>query len=50
MVKNCKSSLTCPVYSYRLGRNPKRIAVRRQFPTRINEIPVGNGQAREERI
>jgi hypothetical protein len=46
LVKECQSCLTCPLHSYRLARNPKRVAVRRDFPIRINEIVVGDSQVR----
>lgn len=49
LVKECLSQ-TCPLHPYRLGRNPKKGAGRRDFFTRIDERGVGNGLAREEQI
>jgi hypothetical protein len=44
LVKDCHSGLTCPLFAYRLGRNPKMRHLTRRFFTRINERAVGNGQ------
>ena len=43
LVRDCPSSSTCPLYAYRLGRNPKKVGVTRRFSTRINEKAAGNG-------
>jgi hypothetical protein len=48
LVKDCKSSGTCQLHSYRFGTNPKKEAVRSDFPTRIDERAGGNGQVRVE--
>jgi hypothetical protein len=31
LVKNCRSISTCPLYLYRMGRNPKRMGLKRGF-------------------
>lgn len=48
LVKDCKSSLTCPLHPYRLATNPKRVAVRRDISTRIDDCVIGNSQTRVE--
>jgi hypothetical protein len=33
LVKDCRSISTCPLHLYRMGRNPKRMGLRRGFST-----------------
>jgi hypothetical protein len=45
LVKNCRSISTCPLHLYRMGRNPKRMGLRRGLSTENQSKALRQGNS-----